>query len=195
MTQEATTKSMIARSLKDLMKTRSFRKITISDITAGCGLNRKSFYYHFRDKYDLLNWMFLTGYESYCAGHPVKTGIGHLQRLADFFETDRPFWRKAIRIQGQNSLTDSLRAFIRPMAHCFIQPVFGDTLTEFDVDYFSEGLIRALVRWLAEKPEQSSEALTRSLLQYFRQTSPVIYENFIKVQPAGTFTTFLPNHP
>ena len=31
-------------------------KITISDITEDCGINRMTFYYHFKDIYDLVEW-------------------------------------------------------------------------------------------------------------------------------------------
>lgn len=52
------TKKAIANSFKKLMETKPFNKISITDITDGCGLNRQSFYYHFQDKYDLINWIF-----------------------------------------------------------------------------------------------------------------------------------------
>lgn len=52
------TKRTLSESLKKLMKTKSFSKITVSEIIEECGLNRKTFYYHFEDKYDLLKWMF-----------------------------------------------------------------------------------------------------------------------------------------
>jgi len=52
------TKKAIAASLKKLMKTKPFSKITISEIIADVGVNRKTFYYHFEDIYALLKWIF-----------------------------------------------------------------------------------------------------------------------------------------
>ena len=52
------TKNALATALKELMKEKPFEKISISDICDSCGMNRKSFYYHFKDKYDLVNWIF-----------------------------------------------------------------------------------------------------------------------------------------
>lgn len=52
------TKKTLADSLKKLMKNKTFSKITVSEIIADCGLNRKTFYYHFEDIYALLKWMF-----------------------------------------------------------------------------------------------------------------------------------------
>ena len=52
------TKKALAQSLKELMGKQSFAKISVADICEGCGMSRKSFYYHFKDKYDLVNWIF-----------------------------------------------------------------------------------------------------------------------------------------
>lgn len=52
------TKKQIADSLKTAMKEKAFSKITVSEIIHACGVNRKTFYYHFADIYDLLKWMF-----------------------------------------------------------------------------------------------------------------------------------------
>ena len=52
------TKKMLATSLKKAMKHKPFSKITVSEIIADCGVNRKTFYYHFEDIYALLTWMF-----------------------------------------------------------------------------------------------------------------------------------------
>ena len=52
------TKRMLADSLKKAMKQKSFSKITVSEIIQDCGVNRKTFYYHFEDIYALLKWMF-----------------------------------------------------------------------------------------------------------------------------------------
>lgn len=49
------TKNQIMEVFMDLMEEKPFNEITISDITERCNLNRLTFYYHFQDKYDLLN--------------------------------------------------------------------------------------------------------------------------------------------
>ena len=50
------TKQAMADSLKRYMEVKSLSKITISAICEDCGINRKTFYYHFKDIYDLLKW-------------------------------------------------------------------------------------------------------------------------------------------
>lgn len=53
------TKNALADSLKALLELHPVDKITISDITDDCGVNRMTFYYHFQDIYDLLEWSWI----------------------------------------------------------------------------------------------------------------------------------------
>ena len=39
------------------MEKKPLSKITVSEIITDCGVNRKTFYYHFQDIYALLKWM------------------------------------------------------------------------------------------------------------------------------------------
>lgn len=50
------TKKMISNAFKEILKTKSFSKITVSEIIEACSINRKTFYYHFTDINDLLKW-------------------------------------------------------------------------------------------------------------------------------------------
>ena len=52
------TKKLLSESLKKAMRSKAFSKITVSEIINDCGVNRKTFYYHFEDIYSLLKWMF-----------------------------------------------------------------------------------------------------------------------------------------
>lgn len=52
-----TTKLALEASLKRLLLHKKIDKITISDLTEDCGISRMSFYYHFKDIYDLVEWV------------------------------------------------------------------------------------------------------------------------------------------
>lgn len=52
------TKKMLAEALKKRMENQPFDKIKVNDIISDCGVNRKTFYYHFNDIYALLRWTF-----------------------------------------------------------------------------------------------------------------------------------------
>lgn len=55
-----TTKRAIAASLKKLLEQKPLNKITVTDIAKDCGISRHTFYYHFRDVYDLMEWTYRT---------------------------------------------------------------------------------------------------------------------------------------
>ena len=50
------TKRALEASLKNLLLKKPLDKITINDIAEDCGINRMTFYYHFKDIYDLVEW-------------------------------------------------------------------------------------------------------------------------------------------
>lgn len=52
------TKKSLAESLKKMMRQKPLNKISIREIVEDCGVNRQTFYYHFKDIYDLVEWMF-----------------------------------------------------------------------------------------------------------------------------------------
>ena len=48
------TKIWIADKMKELMKTKPLDKIRVTEICRAAEIERPTFYYHFKDKYDLL---------------------------------------------------------------------------------------------------------------------------------------------
>ncbi|MBR2495787.1 MAG: TetR family transcriptional regulator, partial [Clostridia bacterium] len=50
------TKKALLVAFGELLEEKPFNKITITDITTKCGLNRMTFYYHFENIYELMIW-------------------------------------------------------------------------------------------------------------------------------------------
>lgn len=50
------TRKMLAEALKSALRKKSFSHITVSELVTACGINRKTFYYHFEDIFALLKW-------------------------------------------------------------------------------------------------------------------------------------------
>lgn len=53
------TKQMIADALRRLIEQMPYESITVSDIARECAISRNTFYYHFRDKQELAEWIYL----------------------------------------------------------------------------------------------------------------------------------------
>ncbi|MBO7675489.1 MAG: TetR/AcrR family transcriptional regulator C-terminal domain-containing protein [Atopobiaceae bacterium] len=51
------TRRAIAAALKQLLESTPFDRVTVTALASLCGINRQTFYYHFRDIYDLIGWI------------------------------------------------------------------------------------------------------------------------------------------
>ena len=78
------TKHALAESLKKLLLKKPLNKITINDLTTDCGISRMAFYYHFKDIYDLVEWVCL---EVPCLYAKQYSDTGHASQCADPFGT------------------------------------------------------------------------------------------------------------
>lgn len=82
------TKRALASALRELMEEVPFDKIQVTHICERCNMNRKSFYYHFRDKYDLLNWIFDTEMISmirdYTGKEPLEQYVEILREICNY---------------------------------------------------------------------------------------------------------------
>ena len=153
------TKNALAASMKKMMRRRPFEKISVSDICMDCGINRKSFYYHFRDKYDLVNWIFFVGFLGEMDLSRYQTGWDWLEDICEYFYREREFYRAALKIEGQNSFRDYLVETIEPVIRFFVQ----DTLPEdgddgFYLTFLCDAFLTSLVRWLSGGYSQEMDA-------------------------------------
>lgn len=103
------TKKALAASLKKLLLEKPLDKVTVTDITEDCGLNRMTFYYHFKDIYDLLEWSWVEEAEAVLKGK--KTYSTWQQGFLQIFEAvqeNKPFviniYRSASREQVETYL-------------------------------------------------------------------------------------------
>ncbi len=64
------TQKAIVRVFMQLLHEKPLDKITVSDITDACGLNRNTFYYHYHDIYDLVDAIFREETERMLAADP-----------------------------------------------------------------------------------------------------------------------------
>lgn len=91
-----TTKRALAASLKKLLLKKPLDKITVIDIVQDCEVNRQTFYYHFRDLYDLVEWSLIDEASKALSG--MKTYSTWQQGFLQIFEyvlENRPLFLNA----------------------------------------------------------------------------------------------------
>ena len=84
------TKELLAESLKELSRVKAVDKITIRELTKNCGLTSPTFYNHFRDKYELMTWIY---------NQKVEASIKNFGVTDSFFNTasDRKQLRRKLQ--------------------------------------------------------------------------------------------------
>ncbi len=165
------TKKALASALKELMKTVPFSKISVGDICNMCEMNRKSFYYHFKDKYDLINWIYTSEFVVGLQNKIYDSEWNILEDLCDYFYENRDFYRKALQIEGQNSFYDYFRDVLKTVFTEYIKDVFENCEnSEFYVTFYSDAFVASIVRWISDKDcmkPQEYTVLLRSCLMDF----------------------------
>ncbi|EGD49023.1 regulatory protein TetR [Ruminiclostridium papyrosolvens DSM 2782] len=77
-------KKMLAESLEKLLMKKNLDDIPVSEIVVGTSLSRKTFYRHFRDKYDLASWYFAQFYEA--SFGRITTGLTWEEALLHYLD-------------------------------------------------------------------------------------------------------------
>lgn len=162
------TKHALAMALRELMTELPFEKINVAHICERCGMNRKSFYYHFKDKYDLVNWIFDTEIIFLVRDEDLETSYEKhwefIEKICFYFYENHAFYRKALQIQGQNSFADHFREYSRPLLSARLTYLYAnEPIDEFALDFFTDAIVCTVERWLLKKdclpPEQFVEKI------------------------------------
>ena len=173
------TRRALATALKELMETKSFSKISVSDICEACDMNRKSFYYHFQDKYDLVNWIYYTECVTVLKEKGYHTKWDLLEDLCTYFYTNRSFYRKTLSIDGQNSFSEYFRDIIVTIISSDMEEIFSeDDALPFYVDFYTDAFLCAIKRWLLDKECIPAERFTHLLKNCLPRTSDSILQKF-----------------
>ncbi len=153
------TKKALAMSLKGLIKEQPLSKISIGEICDDCSMSRKSFYYHFKDKEDLVNWIFDSEFEKASDGEASV-----IDALIKYFYENKGFYKRVLREEGQNSFSDHLYSVCCTlMENRLSQELRIVGLTPFQIGFFADGLVCTIKRWMASYNATSPSELTRQI--------------------------------
>lgn len=179
MAEPTGTKQILAQALKSLMTRYPFTKISVGDICTECRMSRKSFYYHFQDKYDLVNWIFDTEFIATLQLPDISDDWQLLHSLCAYFHKERVFYRNALEIRGQNCFQDYFIESIQPFISMLISDIYtGGEHLDFYVTFYTDAFLTALIRWLNEgtsiPPEQFASLLKSAIQGLSNTASPTL---------------------
>lgn len=150
------TKRALVASLKELMAEKPLDKITVTDLTEHCGVNRMTFYYHFKDIYDLVEWACVEEAARALAGK--KTYDTWQQGFLQIFEAvqqNKPFimnvYRSVSREHVENYLYKLTYALIigvvREQAQGLDVP---ETDQQFIAHFYKYAFVGLMLDWIKE---------------------------------------------
>lgn len=185
-----TTKRALEVSLKKLLLQKPLTKITINDIAENCGISRMTFYYHFKDIYDLVEWACVEDAAQALDGK--KTYDTWQEGFLNIFQAvldNKPFIINVYRTVGR----ERVEQYLNPLVHSLVLGVVeeksvGMTVSQADKDfiaYFYEyAFIGILLSWINENMKGDPAAIVARI-------SKLIHGNIVRALNAFRTDTSL----
>lgn len=157
------TKHALAASLKKLLKQKPIDKITVKDIVDDCGVNRHTFYYHFQDIYELIEWLCIDEANQVLGTHKTfetwKKGYYDLYR---YLHANKAIIMNAYHSNYRNYLENYIRDLVRPYIVDFLNVQregmsIPNERLEFIADAYTYGIVSIAMDWIANDMSERYE--------------------------------------
>ena len=163
------TKRALEQSLKNLLLKKPLTKITINDIAEDCGINRMTFYYHFKDIYDLVEWSCLE--DARKALEEKKTYETWQQGFIQLFEAvreNKPFIMNVYRCVHREQVEKYLKPLVDNLLLGVInEEAAGMTVRDEDKSFiaqvYSYVFVGLMLDWVRDDMREDPEALVGRL--------------------------------
>jgi probable dihydroxyacetone kinase regulator len=153
MSDSQITKNALASAIKKLMKQEPLEKISVIQIVQLCGLNRKSFYYHFRNKYQLIEWIFYDELSSRINRQKSDTLGPTMATICNYLYDNKSFYRNAMHASEHNLFTACFTEIIQKIIRTDLENLLcGKEYRTFHSIFFADAMCMAVSRWLQEEP-------------------------------------------
>lgn len=148
--------TLLAESFKELAKKHPIEKITIKEITDLAGVIRPTFYNHFQDKYELLEWIITTDLldpiEPLIQNGMINEG---LVLLFTNIEKDSEFYSRAIKLEGQNSFGEIAQSCVEKILLKVIDGVHTGKKQKYSwltpkriAEYYAQSMCYVVISWI-----------------------------------------------
>lgn len=164
-----TTKRALEASLKKLLLQKPLNKITINDITEDCGVNRMTFYYHFKDIYDLVDWIMVEDAAKALEGRQsfenwTDAFLDILRQVQDNKVLVMNVYRSISREQVEQYLYKLLDPMLREFMERGMQGItVQDDDVQFIVDFYKYALVGMALEWIRKDMKEDPVRMTERL--------------------------------
>lgn len=146
-------KAMIAQGMKALLRKQSLESISIGDLAKHCNVSRSTIYYHFKDKYDIISWIFHSEVLPVVhADKQVGSWTDNLLEMCLYLQRNRDFYTKVLHEIGQNSFTECLIAFCKELILHMFRESQGERILSAQqiqtiTDIYAYGIVGIISDW------------------------------------------------
>ncbi len=159
------TKTLLATTLKNMMKTTDLAHITIEELTHEAGVTRNTFYYHFDDIYSLLKWIYDQEVVGDLRRHAQLDEWQTAYRLLlDYIEDNRDFCIASFHSVGRDLLEQLLYAVAAEMVMRVVHDADPDVPKQIarDItDFYGLAIVAQVIKWLLEGMVEPKDTLIR----------------------------------
>lgn len=148
------TKQQLSDALRKKMAVKLLSKITVQELTAECGLNRQTFYYHFNDIYDLLHWTYERDSEQLVQERvTADTWQASLRIVLRYIEENREMCLSALRSMQHYFLTKFLYTEVKPLTEDLIIQMadgfaYAERFKKFLAHFYTITISALIVDWI-----------------------------------------------
>ncbi|CDD27525.1 putative dihydroxyacetone kinase regulator [Firmicutes bacterium CAG:94] len=178
------TKRALEQSLKNLLLKKPLTKITVGDITDDCGINRMTFYYHFKDIYDLVEWSCLE--DAKMALEEKKTYDTWQQGLLQIFKAvqeNKPFILNVYRCVHREQVEKYLQPLVdQLLLNVINEEAAGITVRDEDKQFiaqvYSYILIGLMLDWIKDDMREDPQQIVEKLSKLIKGSVSVALSRF-----------------
>lgn len=158
------TKLWIANTMKELMKTKPLEKIRVTEICRLAEIERPTFYYHFKDKYDLVAWIFF-----HDAFQTDVLSLESAARAMNRMRQDYIFYKRAYDDSSQNPLWQYMVEYFvnryTQEAKAILGTDFLDPQTAYSIRLYCYGTAGMTREWLLSDNITPAETVVEMMFQ------------------------------
>ena len=167
------TKRALAASLRHIMTQKLFSRITVSELIADCGVNRKTFYYHFENINSLLHWMLEQESVEILKRFDLLADYrGAVSFVMDYIESNRHIINCALDSVGREELhrfffSDFMG--IADMVLCGMEEKYSVQLPkeyrQFIAEFYCEAVSGMIISWIRNQKCKNREFAQESIIR------------------------------
>lgn len=174
----AYTKQRIWETFYRLSASTPFEKITVESICREAKISKATFYRHFLDKYDVLNYNSLAIAQRLVQWDQCRSWKDFLLEMCREIQREREYYRRAFNTSGQNAHSRFLFEYsFGIVKECYLRSRKQEELTvpeRYMIAHYCHGCVDVLEEWLRSpqglSEEQMAEIMYRAMPDSLQNT-------------------------